>query len=274
MTAKSVAAGNEGGSLATEQSRGATPLIEIDTVCKSFGPVEAVRDATFAVDQGEFVVLIGPSGCGKSTLLNMVSGLMAPTSGTIRYDADTIDRVNTRVGYMTQTETLLPWRTVADNISVPLEIRRTPRADRRAAIEQVIEMVGLTGFESHYPNQLSGGMRKRVQLARTLVYEPETLLMDEPFGSLDPMLKLLVQEELMRIWERSRKTVMYVTHDLGEAVSLADRVVVFTRRPARIAKVVPIDIPRPRDISALRTTPQFAALYEELWDTLRGEVVV
>jgi len=266
--------GSQGPAQAADGGPGRADLIEIADVHKSFGEVEAVQGASFEVRSGEFVVLIGPSGCGKSTLLNMVSGLMEPTSGLIRYDGSPVDRVNTRVGYMTQTESLLPWRSVHDNIAVPLQIRGTPRGTRREAIERIIDVVGLTGFESHYPNQLSGGMRKRVQLARTLVYEPETLLMDEPFGSLDPLLKLLVQEELMRIWETSRKTVMYVTHDLGEAISLADRVVVFTRRPARIAKIFTIDIPRPRDIATLRSTPAFAALYEQLWDSLRGEVTI
>jgi NitT/TauT family transport system ATP-binding protein len=249
-------------------------MIEITDLSKSFGEIEALHEASFTVAEGEFVALIGPSGCGKSTLLNMVSGLMQPTSGTIRYDGVVVEEINTRVGYMTQNETLLPWRSVADNISVPLEIRGMPKAARRSAIDQIIEMVGLTGFAAHYPSQLSGGMRKRVQLARTLVYEPETLLMDEPFGSLDPLLKLVVQEELLRIWEHSRKTVLYVTHDLGEAISLADRVIVFTRRPATISAIFTIDLPRPRDIGVLRGTPAFATLYEHLWEALRGEVVV
>ena len=249
-------------------------MIEVTDLSKSFGEIEALHEATFTVAEGEFVALIGPSGCGKSTLLNMVSGLMQPTSGTIRYDGALVDEINTRVGYMTQNETLLPWRSVADNISVPLEIQGVAKAPRRAAIDRIIETVGLTGFAAHYPSQLSGGMRKRVQLARTLVYEPETLLMDEPFGSLDPLLKLVVQEELLRIWETTRKTVLYVTHDLGEAISLADRVIVFTRRPARISAIFTIDLPRPRDIGTLRGTPEFATLYEHLWEALRGEVVV
>jgi NitT/TauT family transport system ATP-binding protein len=169
---------------------------------------------------------------------------------------------------MTQKDTLLPWRTAADNIRIALELkcRAVPRAEANARVKQMIELVGLTGFESHYPAELSGGMRKRVALARTLIYEPETLLMDEPFGNVDVQLKLQLQRELMGLWESERKTVVFVTHDLEEAIALSDRVVVLSRRPGRIKEIVTIDLPRPRDPVAIRFEGAFQAIHRHLWD--------
>jgi NitT/TauT family transport system ATP-binding protein len=226
------------------------------------------------VQRKEFVALVGPSGCGKSTILNMIAGLLRPTEGQLSYDDQPVNDLNLRVGYMTQKDTLLPWRTVKDNIGAPLELaaHRTSKSDRAGKIDQMIELVGLKGFEKHYPGELSGGMRRRVALARMLIYDPETLLMDEPFGALDAQLKLVMHDEIQRIVGIGQKTVLFVTHDLGEAIALADRVVVFSSRPGRIKMVRSIDLPRPRDVFRIRFAPRFTELHEELWDQLKDEV--
>src|SRR3984957_9627603 len=190
--------------------------------------VEALQPIDLAIHAHEFVALVGPSGCGKSTILNLIAGLLPPSSGVVLYDGTAVARPDRRVGYMTQKDTLLPWRTAADNVRIALELkcRAVPRAEADARVAQIIGLVGLSGFERHYPSELSGGMRKRVGLARTLIYEPETLLMDEPFGALDAQLKLLMLDQLQRLTQQRRMTVVFVTHDLGEAITLADRVVV------------------------------------------------
>src|ERR1700681_472908 len=191
--------------------------------------LRALEPLTLDVARQEFVALVGPSGCGKSTILNLIAGLLRPSEGVVSYDGMAVTGPNRRVGYMTQKDTLLPWRTAADNIRIALELkcRAVPRAEANARVAQMIDLVGLGGFERHYPAELSGGMRKRVALARTLTYEPETLLMDEPFGALDAQLKLLMLDQLQDLTRQRRMTVVFVTHDLGEAITLADRVVVF-----------------------------------------------
>jgi len=238
------------------------------------GELEALRPADLDVRPREFVALVGPSGCGKSTILNMVAGLLQPSEGAVFYDGQPVTAINRAVGYMTQKDTLLPWRSAADNIRISLELkcRSVSRGDAEARVMQMIDLVGLKGFERHYPSELSGGMRKRVALARTLIYEPETLLMDEPFGALDAQLKLLLLDQLQELTTLRRMTVMFVTHDLGEAITLADRVVVFSARPGRIRKIRDIDLPRPRDVFKVRFTEAFAKLHEELWDELKDEV--
>jgi NitT/TauT family transport system ATP-binding protein len=236
--------------------------------------VLALQPTTIEIAREQFVALVGPSGCGKSTVLNMIAGLQAPTAGRVVYDGKPVSGPNRQVGYMTQKDTLLPWRNTCDNIRVPLELkcRTLSRSEADDRVAQMIELVGLKGFEHHYPAELSGGMRKRVALARTLIYEPETLLMDEPFGALDAQLKLLMLHVLQHLTRLRRMTVIFVTHDLGEAISLADRVVVFSARPGRIRKVREITIPRPRDVFKVRFTEPFARTYEELWDELKDEV--
>lgn len=237
------------------------------------GPLPVLEHLDLGVAPGEFVALLGPSGCGKSTLLNLAGGLLRPTSGRVVYAGEPVTRVNTRVGYVTQRDNLLPWRTVRDNVGLPLEIRsRLSSSERRAAVTGIVRKMGLGEFEDFYPGQLSGGMRKRVTLARTLIYDPETLLMDEPFGALDAQLKLILQDELSRLWEASRKTILFVTHDFAEAVTLADRVVVFSARPARIKAVQLIDLPRPRDTFRVRFAERFRELTEILWGALQDEV--
>jgi NitT/TauT family transport system ATP-binding protein len=256
----------------------AAPVIQFSKVCKAFssrGSVTPVIECfDLAIGEGEFVAIVGPSGSGKSTLLNMVAGLDRPSSGEIRYSGKTIGSINTDVSYLTQHDSLLPWRTVADNIAVPLEIRRTPQGERRDRVRQIVEMVGLSGFENHYPRQLSGGMRKRTMLARTLIYDPATILMDEPFGPLDAQLKVVLQAELLRLWTASRKTIVFVTHDIVEAITLADRVVVFSARPSRVKLVESIEIKRPRDVHEVRFAKEFAEHYRRLWEAIEVDVML
>ncbi len=253
-------------------------LIELKDISKSFQReqtiIAALSPVNLAVRREEFVAFVGPSGCGKSTILNMVAGLLPPTTGQLSYDGAPVRDLNRRVGYMTQKDTLLPWRNVADNIGAPLELacHKTGKTGRMDKIRQMVELVGLKGFEKHFPGELSGGMRRRVALARMLIYDPETLLMDEPFGALDAQLKLVMHDEIQRIVSLGHKTVLFVTHDLSEAIALADRVVVFSSRPGQIKIVRDIDLPRPRDVFRIRFSPRFTELHEELWDELKDEV--
>jgi NitT/TauT family transport system ATP-binding protein len=237
--------------------------------------MRALDTINLAVEAEEFVALVGPSGCGKSTVLNLVSGLLRPTHGEVRYDGAPVSGPNRRVGYMTQKDTLLPWRTVEDNIGIALELkcRAVPHAERRDRVGAMMDLVGLSGFAHHYPAELSGGMRKRAALARMLIYEPETFLLDEPFGALDAQLKLIMHQELLRLTRARKLTVVFVTHDLAEAITLADRVLVFTGRPGRIRAERRIPFGRERDAVRLRFLPEFGALHEELWDELKDEVV-
>ncbi len=236
--------------------------------------VRAVDGIDISVPVESFTALVGPSGCGKSTVLNMVAGLLKPTEGSVTYDGAPVSGPNVRVGYMTQKDTLLPWRTVEDNVGIAFELacRRIPRAEQVERVREIIELVGLKGFERHYPSELSGGMRKRAAFARMLIYEPETLLLDEPFGALDAQLRLIMQQELLRLVERGRMTVILVTHDLEEAIAMADRVLVFTSRPGRIRATRTIPFERPRDPVSLRFRPEFGRIYEELWNELKDEV--
>jgi ABC-type nitrate/sulfonate/bicarbonate transport system, ATPase component len=234
-------------------------------------PFVAVRDINLTIEAGRFVCLIGPSGSGKSTLLNMAAGLFPPTAGTVYYDGVPLRGVNTRVGYITQQDNLLPWRTLEDNVGIALEIQKVPRHERRRRVAETLELVGLTGFEKHYPSQLSGGMRKRATLARTLIYSPDTLLLDEPFGALDAMLKNSLQTELLRLWERDRKTVLFVTHDLDEAILLADEIVVFATNPGRIIHIEQVTFERPRRLTDIRRNPDFTEVWERLWTLIEGK---
>lgn len=249
----------------------ATELVRFDNVSKSFGSLTAVQNITLSVRQGEFVTLVGPSGCGKSTLLNMTAGLFAPTSGTVSYRGEKVQPYNQYTGYMTQSDHLLNWRTVARNIAVPLEIKKLSKAEINNRVEELLTLVGLTGFGNHYPSELSGGMRKRCALARLLAYNPETLLFDEPFAALDAQLRLKMQMEIRRIVAQLGKTVLFVTHDLDEAVALADRCVVFQGRPGSISEVLDIPLPRERDLFSIRHNPQYSELTARLWDEMAPE---
>ncbi len=235
------------------------------TFTASQGTVQAIRDISLSIGTGQFVSIVGPSGCGKSTLLHLIAGLRPPSSGTVYYGNAVVTGVNTKVGYITQRDTLLPWRNVEKNVSLALDI--AGRADP-ARIASLIRLVGLAGFEHYFPAQISGGMRQRVAIARTFAQDPETMLMDEPFGAVDAQLRLTLQQTLLQIWEGSHKTVIFVTHDLEEAIALSDRIIVLTGRPARVKLDVAVTLPRPRDAIAIRQDPAFRALFAELWGAL------
>ena len=238
--------------------------------------IQVVDDITLDVQRNEFVSLVGPSGCGKSTLLNLAAGLDTPTRGTVLFDGAALTGLNRAVGYMTQKDTLLPWKTTGENVAVPLRMRGVPRVDCARMVAKYLALMGMDGFADYYPAQLSGGMRKRAAIARTLIYQPDCLLMDEPFGALDVQIRLLLQRELARILESeggaNGKTVVFVTHDLREAIALSDRVVVLSARPARIKYDRRIPFGRPRDPLSVQFLPEFDVIYKELWDALESEV--
>jgi NitT/TauT family transport system ATP-binding protein len=244
-------------------------LIRYDGIGKTFGNgVVATSNVSLDVYRGEFLAIVGPSGCGKSTLLNLAAGTLQATVGRVLYDGHPIGGPNQKVGYITQHNTLLQWRTVERNVRLPLEFRHYPRTEVDAIIAGVIDRVGLRGFEKHYPSQLSGGMQQRVAIARTLAYSPEAYLLDEPFAALDAQLRTYMQAELLRIWESSGGTVVFVTHDLNEALVLADRVIVMSRRPGRIKHVLEVKLPRSRDVVRVQATPQFQEHLAELWSAI------
>ena len=253
----------------------APALIRAEGLHKSFVKGKEVTSAVAGIDlsiaRRERVAVIGPSGCGKSTLLHMMAGLYRPTRGRVLYDGRPVTGVNTAVAYMTQKDNLLPWRTIRDNVALPLEITGVSRREREARAGEVLRRLGLSGFENRYSSELSGGMRKRACLARMLLQGAQTLLLDEPFGVLDAQLKLAMQTLLLRLADEGGHTVVFVTHDLVEAVTLADRVIVCTRRPATVALEQEIDLPRPRDVMNVRFEPGFKFLYDTIWERLRQE---
>ncbi len=232
-------------------------------------PFVAVDGAHFSVGDGEFCSIVGPSGCGKSTVLNVIAGLAPAARGEVYVAGARVSGVNRKIGYMFQKDTLLPWASAVGNVMLPLEVNGTK--DRRRAID-LLRLVGLSGFENHYPRELSGGMRKRVQLARVLAQDPEILLMDEPFGALDAQTKLIIQEEFLRIWEQNRKTVVFITHDLQEAIMLSDRILIMTARPGRIRNTYQVPLARPRDVATVINDPRFNVLFNDMWSILRQEV--
>ena len=234
--------------------------------------VAAVDGVSFDVFDGEFVALVGPSGCGKSTILNMIGGLVTPSAGTVEIDgARVIGAAPANVGYVFQKDTVFPWRTVARNIALGLEYRGVTGEPQARRVREAIALAGLEGFEDAFPATLSGGMRQRVALMRTLVVDPAILLMDEPFGALDTHTKINLHAELLALWNARRQTVVFVTHDLSEAITLADRVVVMTRRPGRIKMVHEVKLPRPRDVIQLRETDEYAREYRRVWHVLGEE---
>jgi len=234
--------------------------------------VHALNDVTFDIGQNEFIAVVGPSGCGKSTLLNLVAGLMKPTSGSIYLRGEKVTGLQKSIGYVTQDSNLLPWLTVEENMRMPLKIRNWPKEKQDEEIARWLDIVGLSGFEKAYPRQLSGGMQKRCSIARTLVYDPDILLMDEPFGAVDAITRSLLQDTLLRIWTERPKSVLFITHDLSEALALADKVVIMTKRPGRVKAVVPVRVPRPRDIFHLSEDPEFGHQQRELWDLFTSEI--
>ena len=232
----------------------------------------AVRDVSLSVGAGEFVSVVGPTGCGKSTLLNVAAGLLAPSSGAVDVFGERLVGINRRAGYMFQTESLMPWRTALQNVAVGLEFGGS--ADSSARAHEWLKRVGLGAFADRYPHQLSGGMRKRVSLAQTLVLDPDILLMDEPFSALDVQTRQLMENELLALWAEKQKAVLFITHDLDEAIALSDRVVCLSAGPAShpIGEFA-IDLPRPRDVAEVRATPRFIELHRAIWAVLREEVL-
>ncbi|MBX9589842.1 MAG: ABC transporter ATP-binding protein [Hyphomonadaceae bacterium] len=228
---------------------------------------------SLSIPDGKFVSVVGPSGCGKSTLLRLISGLAHPVGGEVLVHASKVTGIRTDVGYMFQTDALLPWRTVLDNVALPLKFQGMARSRRHELAREWIRIVGLHGFENAFPHQLSGGMRKRVSLACTLVASPRVILMDEPFSALDVQTRSLMENELMAIWQRERKTVVFITHDLEEAIALSDSVVVLSARPTRVKGVYPIPLPRPRNVLDIRSDIEFHGLYTRLWNDMRDEVM-
>jgi len=252
------------------------PKLEVSHLSKGFlrassGAMPVLDDLSLAVADLEFVAIVGPSGCGKSTLLRIVDGLIPPDSGTIRLNGALVNGPGHGRGMVFQSFDLFPWRTAIGNVEFGLEMKNLPRAERRARARRWIELVGLQGFENSYPHQLSGGMQQRVGIARALAIEPEVLLMDEPFGALDGQTRDLLQDELLAIWQRERKTVLFVTHSIEEAIYLADRVLIFTPRPARIERVLDIPFDRPRR-EDMKSDPAFVELRREIWQSLKRGV--
>ncbi len=237
------------------------------------GAYRAVADASLSVAEGEFVSLVGPTGCGKSTLLNVAAGLLVPTSGSVAIFDQPLSGMNEQAGYLFQSDALLPWRTARENVMLGLELRGVPRRQAERQADAWLARVHLAGHGDKYPHELSGGMRKRVALAQTLILDPKILLMDEPFSALDVQTRSLMENELLELWSQDRKSVLFVTHDLEEAISLSDRVVVLSAGPAsRPVGVFPIALARPRDVSEVRLTPEFLELHRTIWDALKVEV--
>jgi NitT/TauT family transport system ATP-binding protein len=234
-------------------------------------PLTVLDHVSFDVQPGEFVAIVGPSGCGKTTVLRCMSGLQAPREGSITIADQPLAGVDRRVAMVFQSDSLFPWRTVLGNVAFGLEVRRYARAQANGIVQDLVDLVGLAGFERAYPHQLSGGMRQRVNLARALAVDPDVLLMDEPFSSLDMLTREYMQLELLRIWSHRKKTVLFVTHQIEEAVFLADRVLLMSRRPGRIRKEVAVSIGRPRDTHT-RHTPEFHALVDGLAEALSTEL--
>ena len=250
--------------------------LETRRICKEFAggnlqPLRVLADISLQIHSSEFVSIVGSSGCGKTTFLRILDGLIPPSAGEVLIDGQKVIGPGPNRGFVFQKDSLWPWRTTMGNILFGLQIQGRARTEARAIAQQLIELVGLKGFETHYPHQLSGGMRQRVNLARALAIDPEVLLMDEPFASLDAQTREVMQLELIRIWNRRRKTVVFVTHQIDEAVFLSDRVVVLAARPGRIKDIVPIELPRPRRF-VIKRSSEFVAHVDKIWSLLEEEV--
>ncbi|MGH7826819.1 MAG: ABC transporter ATP-binding protein [Candidatus Binatia bacterium] len=252
-------------------------VIQAENVSKVFrtagqDQIGALEKIDLDISYGEFVTVVGPSGCGKSTLLKLIAGFLPPSIGRILYQGAEVRGLNTKVGYVPQESKLFPWLTLEENVGFGLDSKRYPREKREAQIRHFINLAGLTGFEKYYPSQLSGGMSKRASIMRALAYEPPVILMDEPFGPLDAQTRMVLQDELLKIWEQKRQTIVFVTHDLVEAVALADRVVVITHRPGQIKDILKVTMARPRNIFEIHRQEGFDETYGRLWNIFRHEL--
>jgi NitT/TauT family transport system ATP-binding protein len=252
-----------------------TPKLELSEISMLYSQrgqrFAALRDVSLQIQKGEFIAIVGASGCGKTTLLRIVDGLIKPTLGQVCVDGQLVTRPGPDRGFVFQQDALFPWRTVLDNIIFGLEVQGKKKREALQRADELVRLVGLTGFEQHFPHELSGGMRQRANLARALTIDPDILLMDEPFASLDAQTRELMQSELLRVWRSNRKTVMFVTHQIDEAVYLADRVVVMTSRPGQVKAILEVDIARPRDLMVKRT-PRFLELVDVIWKMIEEEV--
>ena len=248
--------------------------ITFDRVGVRFGDYTAVADTSLRVGEGEFVAIVGPTGCGKSTLLNVAAGLLEPTDGEVLVEGRPLDGLNRRAGYLFQAEALMPWRSALRNVTAGLEYRGVRSAVARQRGEEWLARVGLAGHGHRLPHQMSGGMRKRVALAQTMIMDPRIILMDEPFSALDVQTRVLMENELLTLWSADRKSVLFITHDLEEAISLSDRVIILSAGPSThpLAEFV-VDLPRPRDVSEIRLTPHFLELHTQIWSAMREEVL-
>jgi NitT/TauT family transport system ATP-binding protein len=280
MTVASTFARRSRGGRGVRERSGAAQAapIELSGVTKRFATPSgslftAVRDVDMTIEPGKFCAVVGPSGCGKSTTLTMVSGLDRPSAGTVSVGGKPVDGITAGTSFMFQSDALLPWKTVLDNVALGPVFRDVPKKEAQAQAREWVRRVHLAGFENHHPHQLSGGMRKRVSLAAALINEPSILLMDEPFGALDVQTKAMMSNELLALWEQTRPTVIFVTHDLEEAIALADQVVVMTVGPGTVKAVYDIDLPRPRGaVQEIRFDPRFLELHHHIWESLREEV--
>jgi NitT/TauT family transport system ATP-binding protein len=252
--------------------------IELSAVTKRFvspagSLLTAIRDVDLVIEPGEFCAIVGPTGCGKSTTLSLVSGLDRPSAGSVRVGGQVVDGIATGMSFMFQADALLPWKTVLGNVAMGPQFQGASKQEAQAQAREWLRRVGLTGFEDHHPHQLSGGMRKRTSLAAALINRPSILLMDEPFGALDVQTKAIMSNELLELWEQTRPSVIFITHDLEEAVALADKVVVMTVGPGTVKAVFDIDLPRPRGaVQEIRFDPRFLELHHQIWESLREEV--
>jgi NitT/TauT family transport system ATP-binding protein len=254
-----------------------TEIVRFDDVGKVFRrngtSIQVLENICVGVEEGTFTTFIGPSGCGKTTVLRLLAGLTRPTTGQVLYKTRPVTEVNRDIGFVTQDSNLFPWLTSLENVGFPLTVRGVLPEERLRRAQDWILRVGLDGFENHYPHELSGGMQKRVSIVRALIYKPDVVLMDEPFGPLDAQTRMVLQNELLTLWQQNRMTVLFITHDLTEAIALSDRVVLLTRRPGRVKKVFAIDLPRPRNIFEIYEEPGFKEIYHSIWSHFRLDVL-
>lgn len=247
--------------------------LRCQNVCKWFGSSAVLLDVNLDVRAREFLCIVGPSGCGKTTLLRMMDGLITPDYGTISLDGAPVTSPQPSIAMVFQDFGLFPWKTVYRNVAFPLTVRHAPQSEVNARVKWAIDLVGLAGSESKYPKQLSGGMRQRVGLARALAAQPEVLLMDEPFASVDAQVREMLQEELLRIWSEVKQTVVFITHSIDEAITLADRIIVMGQKPGRVVNTIDVDIERPRTVSSVRRHPSYAPLRDSIWTMLSSAAI-